>query len=291
MTTTVDSESAARQACEDLGLLDGPMLRLHEHATSVYLLSNRDVVVRVSSASQEGSLATAVALTRWLTARGFPATNPLDAPQPVVVQGCAVTFWDHYPQPDTAKAAAGDLGLILNTLHKLELPPMRLPEYRPLASLQTVLAESPRLRPEDREWLQVHCYELLRSYGQLTFPLGIGLIHGDAYPGNTLWDGSKLRLGDWDEAAIGPREVDLANTFQGVRFGRTEKELDEFSANYQYDIRQWPGLPVLCRIRDLHTLGSYIRRAEFGDEAALRQMTYRIETLKNQDDRAQWSAA
>jgi hypothetical protein len=106
-----------------------------------------------------------------------------------------------------------------------------------------------------------------------------------------LWDGSTPRLGDWDEAAVGPREIDLANTFQGVRFGRTNAELDDFSLRYGYDIRQWPGLPVLCRIRDLHTLGSFIRRADRGDKAAAKQLSYRIETLRDEDDGAQWGAA
>ncbi|MBP5935345.1 phosphotransferase [Streptomyces sp. LBUM 1476] len=123
------------------------------------------------------------------------------------------------------------------------------------------------------------------------FPLGHGHLHGDAYPGNTLWDERDVRLGDWDEAAVGPREIDLANTFQGVRFGRTSAELDDFSSQYGYDLRRWPGLQVLCGIRDLHTLGSFIRRADRGDTAAAEQLSYRIETLRSTDTRARWGAA
>ncbi|MEU4348991.1 hypothetical protein [Streptomyces sp. NPDC023838] len=99
------------------------------------------------------------------------------------------------------------------------------------------------------------------------------------------------RLGDGDEAAFGPREIDLANTFQGVRFGRTESELDSFSARYGYDIRTWDGLPGLCQIRDLHTFGSYIRRADRGQRAAAAQLTHRVDTLLRGDSRAQWAAA
>ncbi|MEV4927880.1 phosphotransferase family protein [Streptomyces roseoverticillatus] len=57
-------------------------------------------------------------------------------------------------------------------------------------------------------------------------------MHGDAYPGNTLWDGESVRLGDWDEAATGPRELDLANTHQGARFGRTPAAIDAFTSAY-----------------------------------------------------------
>ncbi|MGW7488995.1 phosphotransferase family protein [Streptomyces sp. NPDC054786] len=78
--------------------------------------------------------------------------------------------------------------------------------------------------------------ELLDAYAHLDFPLGQGLVHGDAYPGKTLRDGSAATLGDWDEAAIGPRETDLANTFQGVRFGRTPAQLRAFSDAYGYDL-------------------------------------------------------
>jgi BarA-like signal transduction histidine kinase len=40
-------------------------------------------VVRVSLASQQQRLATAVSLTRWLVANHFPATEPVDVPQPL----------------------------------------------------------------------------------------------------------------------------------------------------------------------------------------------------------------
>ncbi len=51
---------------------------------------------------------------------------------------------------------------------------------------------------------------VLTAYRQVDSALGLGFIHGDAYPGNTLWDGERVRLGDWDEVARGPRELDLA---------------------------------------------------------------------------------
>lgn len=291
MTKLASPESAARRACRASGLPDESLVSLHQHATSVFLLPAAGIVVRVSPASQKKRLETAVALTRWLTARRFPATEPADVPQPVEHDGHVVTFWKHYPQPSTGVPAAGHLGALLRKLHKLPQPPVQLPEYQPLTSLQTTLANSSSLQRDEREWLRIRSDELLDSYGQLTFLLAPGFIHGDAYPGNTLWDGSKPRLGDWDEAAVGPREIDLANTYQGVRFGRTQAELDDFSDQYGYDIRHWPGLSVLCGIRDLHTLGSYIRRADRGDETAAVQLSYRLETLRNDDTDARWGAA
>ncbi|MEU9473452.1 phosphotransferase [Streptomyces avermitilis] len=291
MTMTVSPESAARMASRASGLADQSLTQLRQHATSVFLLAEEDVVVRVSPASQQKQLETAVSLTRWLVANDFPATEPLAVPQPVAYDPYVVTFWRHYPQPDHGVPPVGRLGQLLRALHGLPSPPVSLPQYLPLVSLKRTVDSSTYLDSDQRAWLTARREALLYEYGRLDFPLGHGHIHGDAYPGNTLWAYQDVRLGDWDEAAFGPREIDLANTFQGVRFGRTAEELDEFSSQYGYDIRQWPGLRVLCGIRDLHTLGSYIRRADRGDAAAAQQLSYRIETLRSRVDQARWAAA
>ncbi|UXX94200.1 aminoglycoside phosphotransferase family protein [Streptomyces sp. AD2-2] len=289
MTTTVSPEFAARMASRAAGLAEQPLTQLHQHATSVFLLTKDDVVVRVSPSSQQKRLETAVSLTRWLVANAFPATEPLAVPQPVAYDPYVVTFWRHYPQPEDDAPPVGRLGKLLRDLHDLPSPPLSLPQFLPLASLKSTVDSSTYLDSGQRAWLVERRDALLEEYGCLDFPLGHGHIHGDAYPGNTLWAHRDVRLGDWDEAAFGPREIDLANTFQGVRFGRTAEELDTFSSRYGYDIRQWPGLQILCEIRDLHTLGSYIRRADRGDATAARQLSYRIETLRSRDDQAQWA--
>lgn len=130
--------------------------------------------------------------------------------------------------------------------------------------------------------------DLLKAYDALDFPLGHGHIHGDAYPGNLLWDGPQALLGDWDETSIGPRELDVANTYQGVRFGRTEQQLHEFAEAYGYDLTQWPGLTVLRSIRDLHTLGAYLCRGDQSDPAAREQVIHRVQTLRRGDLAARW---
>ncbi|MDX3224511.1 phosphotransferase family protein [Streptomyces sp. ME19-01-6] len=257
----------------------------------MFLVTAEDVVARVSPISQQHNLATAVSLTRWLVASGFPATEPADVPQPVVYEPYTVTFWRHYPQPAHSRPPTGRLGDLLRALHSLPAPPVTLPQYQPLSSLKDAVESSTYLGSDTQTWLMERRQELLNAYAGLEFPLGHGHIHGDAYPGNTLWDAQRIRLGDWDEAALGPREIDLANTFQGVRFGRTSAELDDFSLRYGYDIREWPGLSVLVGIRDLHTLGSFIRRADRGDTAAADQLSYRIQTLRQMDDQAKWGSA
>ncbi|HEX5348368.1 MAG TPA: hypothetical protein VFW64_14885 [Pseudonocardiaceae bacterium] len=43
-------------------------------------------------------------------------------------------------------------------------------------------------------------------------------------------------------------------------------------------------------MRDLHTLGSYIRLADSGNEQAAAQLGFRIDTLKHAEVNAQWNA-
>ncbi|WP_406445633.1 aminoglycoside phosphotransferase family protein [Streptomyces sp. NBC_00631] len=221
-------------ACRASGLTDQSLTRLHDHATSVVLLADEGIVVRVSPLSQRPRLDTAVALTRWLVANGFPATEPADLPQPLIYAPHAVTFWRHYPQPEGSGPPAGPLGALLRELHSLPTPPIPLARFQTLTSFKSSVESSCYLPSAQREWLAARREELLDRYGKLDFPLGQGHIHGDAYPGNTLWSSDGVRLGDWDEAAFGPREIDLANTFQGVRFGRTVTDLETMIASDRY---------------------------------------------------------
>ena len=177
---------------------------------------------------------------------------------------------------------------MLRQLHRLPVPPVELRPYRPLQTLGDTIEHSTVLPDSDRHWLATRRKELLDAYASLSFPLGTGFIHGDAYPGNTLWDGDRPLLGDWDEVGTGPRELDLINTHQGARFGRTALERQQFTDAYGYDVTAWPGFPVLREMRDLHSLASYIRLADAGDEHAHAQLAFRLGTLETGDDQATW---
>lgn len=258
-----------------------PLVRLAGHATGIWRVG--EVVIRLAPASDAHAQYTALHLTRWLLSHGVKVTQPLDVDQPVIHSGYAATFWRYYDQGHgRGEPPAHHLGSLLRQLHTvMGSPPVELPTYQPLASLERAIAASRHLSVEDRTWLTHRRAELLHAYHRLEFPLGWGLIHADAYPGNTLWDGDQVRLSDWDEAAYGPRELDLANTVHGQRrFGRTHSEVAAFIGAYGHDPRKWPGLTVLLDMRDLHTLGAYIRRAETGDPTATTQLAHRIQTLR-----------
>ncbi|WP_211239253.1 aminoglycoside phosphotransferase family protein [Actinokineospora inagensis] len=279
-------------AAERRGLDARGLTLLHRHATAVYLLPAVDAVARVH-AGEPAAAQRAITVTRWLVDRGLAVTEPLTDPV-VLGEDTTVTFWVHYPQ--TSAPGAPDpaaLGRILRDLHQLPTPPVALPRHRPLASLRQTLATSTVLDPNDRRWLTTTADTLLDTYDTVHFPLGEGHLHGDAYPGNLVHDptGHHWRLGDWDETCTGPRELDLVNTYQGIRLGRTAADLDRFADAYGYDLRDWPGLPVLRAIRDLHTLGSFLNRAAAGDTTANQVLRHRLHVLQHGRPTDTWTTS
>ncbi|GAA2536909.1 hypothetical protein GCM10010210_03290 [Pseudonocardia hydrocarbonoxydans] len=228
-----------------------------------------------------------------MASHSFPTVVPLSGVrQPVEEDGCVVTFWELVDVPTEAqKPGAEDLGRVLRHLHGMQAPPpVELPPFRPLTGLAGKVNTAQSLDSDARAWLIDRIDHLLDAYAALDSPLGQGHIHGDAYPGNLLGRHGSAVLGDWEETAWGPREVDLANTYQGVRFGRSDAELDAFAKAYGHDLREWDGLPVLTAIRDLHTLASYVTRADAGDAAAATELHKRVTSLRVLDGRL-WTAA
>lgn len=283
----------AREACRRAGLSPAAVTEpVHQHATSVFVHQPAAVVIRVSGPGHSCAAARrSVAVARWLNSQRFPAAAPAAGLAPADISGRAVTFWRYYPQHGRPHPPASTLGRLLRALHSLPLPPVTLPVYCPLSGLGDALDADDTLPPADRAWLLDRRAELLAGYRDLHSALGTGLIHGDAHPGNLLWDGDGAVLSDWDEVATGPRELDLVNLFlQGQRFGRTPHELRDFTASYGHDVTTWPGLAVLLDIRSLHTLGSFIRQAKASENAAA-ELAYRVHTLKDGDSTARWHAA
>lgn len=279
-----------RTACARVGLDDATATPLHQHATSVWLLRAPNIVARISYSPDDQARATqTIAITGWLASNHFPATEPIPVEQPVQVGAASVTFWRYYPQHDHPQPpGAAALGRLLRQLHQLPTPPVDLEEYTPLVRLGAAL-ECPGALPEDdRAWLANRRMELLAAYQNVSSELGVGFIHGDAYPGNTLWDGDQALLGDWDEVAWGPRELDLINTHQGARVGRSADERRAFSDAYGWDVRAWPGFPLLREMRDLHTLGAFLDRAAVGDQVAAAELRHRVQTLRAGDTDALW---
>ena len=262
---------------------------IHLFASAVYYLPAADAVARialVTSPAVVARLATSVSVTRWLAEVGFPAMEPLPVDQPVTSHGCAVTFSRYLPQ-DGPKPEPAELGRLLRQLHQLQSPPVPLPAYQPLASVRRAIEASRAISEDDRVWLRDRCGQLLDAYGQLSFPLPAGMIHGDAYRGNVLRDGNRAVLADWDAVSTGHREIDLIPTLLGVRFGPPEAQRDAFVAAYGCDIQYWDGFSVLRDMRALSTTSALLRDGHTND-AAQRELQIRLRPLRTGDNQ-QWT--
>jgi aminoglycoside phosphotransferase (APT) family kinase protein len=289
VTTTEIDDATLRIACEQAGLHHTTARPLHSHATSVWLLPAHALVARIHrSPDDRPRAAQSIALTRWLVAQGYPATQPADVNQPVHLGDAVVTFWRYYAQNARFAPSAAALGALLRRLHQLPDPPVPLQDYVPLARLGQALESDVALSEADRAWLADRRLQLLAEYASIQSELGVGWIHGDAYAGNTLWDGDRVLLGDWDEVARGPRELDLVATYQGARFGRSAAELSAFSDTYGWDLTAWPGYAVLRSMRDIHTLSAYLHRAAAGDSTAADEVRYRVRSLRSGDTAVRW---
>src|SRR5262249_48966194 len=135
--------------------------------------------------------------------------------------------------------------------------------------------------------------EFAGQYATMSFPLGVGLVHNDAQPGNMIPNPDSRYgyvLTDWEGACIGPRELDVVLVgAPGSRFGDPDDEREAFVAGYGYDIGSWPDYQVLRDIRDLHSLAAYIR-AGTRKPAALTELRVRVASIRDGDRTVQWTA-
>jgi len=138
-----------------------------------------------------------------------------------------VTFADRHPSP----AALFELGQVLAQLHRCQVPQHLYPavehfDIRARELFLNVLWEANRdvaednafrreartlLRPATHKLLGLlRAQELLQSVVRRT-PLHYVICHGDPTPGNLIISAAEqLRLVDWDDAILAPKEKDLS---------------------------------------------------------------------------------
>jgi thiamine kinase-like enzyme len=122
----------------------------------------------------------------------------------------------------------------------------------------------------------------------LKFALPPGPIHGDAHTRNLLTDHGRVVLIDFEAAAIGPREWDLLPTSIAVpRYGLPEKRYQEFAAAYGFDVRSWPGYPVLREIREL-TMTTWIMQNVRESQGIAAEFALRVASLRERDSERPW---
>jgi aminoglycoside phosphotransferase (APT) family kinase protein len=285
---------ALREVCHLVGADPTGARLLHHRSNAVYLLPQEQLVVRLAPDTplRRRRADTSIAITRWLATQHVPiALPPASAEQPVIAAGAVATFWPH--QPTLPSPSLADLALPLRHLHALPTPPFAVPRYQPLHRLQEALQlDQDRLQraltDDDRSWLSDHAFELINKFATTEFPLGEGLIHGDAHTENMVRDHDHWLLIDWDGTCIGPRELDLLIGIPD-HFHEPACQRAQFLTAYGYDLLAWPQWTLLRDITELHALGAYIRLAPC-KPAAANELHHRLQSLRTNDRTSRWHA-
>ncbi|AUA11229.1 Phosphotransferase enzyme family protein [Streptomyces malaysiensis subsp. malaysiensis] len=281
-----------REACEASGLdsSGAELVRLGSHA--VYRLGSAPVIVRIArDPGSSEQMEQAVRVARWLETEDFPATRVLGGvPQPSVVGGRVVTFWES-AQEREEYATVEELADLLRRLHWLEEPEsLGLPYFDPVAKLWRGIQAVDGVAEDDRKFLEERAGKLAKEYDRLDFVLPYGLIHGDANIGNVLRhrDGHAIMI-DLDDFALAPREWDLVLTAMFYdRFGwHTRSEYEAFVYRYGFDLMNWPGYPVLADLRELMMVGWLGRQVSVSTKSA-EEFTRRVTTLRTNGSRKDW---
>jgi aminoglycoside phosphotransferase (APT) family kinase protein len=283
-------QAALAAACAQVGLDAAGASVIYARSNTVFRLARDPVVARLryapGSAEWMARLTASVRVTAWLDTLGFPAVRPLDLGQPVAADGYLVTFWDYLPPAEGPARDVEAVARLLRQLHHQPEPSIDLPVTNPLGSLRADMDRCLWLTESQRSWLASRCDDLERAYAQMSWTLGRGLLHGDAYHENLIHTADGPVLADWDSVSYGPREQDLVPAKMRSRFGEPASDWDKFCAAYGFDPTQLHGLPVLLQMRELRALAAYLRSSS---PAAQAEVGRRLADLMTGTQTRPWS--
>lgn len=260
---------------------------------AVFALPGPGLVVRVARGAHMADRARReLAVACWLAEQDFPSVRPADRvdPQPVLIDGRPVTFWQLLPPAERAPDIV-DLARLLKKLHALPAPPFALPAREPLALVATWLdSADAAVGLEDRRYLLARRDALEAAYRELTPVLPKGLIHGDALLRNVGVHGGRALLLDWETVAHDLREIDLVLTpMAAARYGLPSGAEKRFTKKYGFDVTEWSGYEVLRDTRELAAT-AWVAQHVPGNPAAEEEFHHRVQTLRTNDRTAPWHA-
>lgn len=259
------------EVCRLLGYPDSNAILLRHHTNAVYAVGG--AVVKIAPGDHDlERVRGMVAVVDWLVARGFPTVglHP-GVSQPMRVGGYAVTVWQRLDPAHDDPITVSELGSLLRDLHALPAPPVPLPSLRPIHGIERAVTRSEILNGKEQDLLMGRLEALAAGWEAMRFPLGTSLIQSDPQIRNALrrFDGTPV-LADWDGAALGPREWDIATV--AVHCRRFDPPGPDafagFTAAYGWDATSWPRFEELCQLRELQMIATNARKSRPGTEAA-----------------------
>jgi aminoglycoside phosphotransferase (APT) family kinase protein len=284
---TGDADVLVREASRIAGV-DGRTAELIRAGENVLYRLPGQVVARVGRPGQSAAARKEVAVSGWLAAQGVPVVEVLhDVPQPVEVDGRAVTFWRELPPH--RRGTTAELAGLLKQLHGLPVPDFDLPPLAPFVRLRERLVEAQRLPDSDREWLQNRLAELETAYAVPPAGLRWCAIHGDAWSGNVAVTEHGPVLLDLERFAYGPPEWDLTGiAVSYTTFGNmSAAEWSLFCDDYGYDVTTWAGFDLFRDIRELRKVTFAVQLAGQREDVA-EQARYRIACLRGEHGPRPW---
>lgn len=283
-----DVMAVLTHACQQAGLDPSGAELIRAGENTLYRLPGA-VVARVTRRGQTDAAAKEVRVSRWLQQAGIPVVHVVPGvPQPVVVDGRAVTFWRELP--DHHEGTVDQVAGILRQIHRLQPPPdLALPALAPFVRLKERIAETTAFDAEEREWLLKRLQRLTEQYENLPVGLQWAAVHGDAWGGNIVTTATGPVVLDLERFAHGPPEWDLTSiAVDHFTFGSmSAAEWARFCTRYGYDVTEWAGYTALRDVREL-------RKVTFAAQMAARhphligQARYRLACIRNEHGPRPW---
>ncbi len=183
-----------------------------------------------------------------------------------------------------------ELGGLLRHFHDLAMPEKDLVEpWEPFALIRARLDGARRdgIEQDLVGPLTALLASLESRLPELASELGTGVIHGDMHYGNVMClPGRRLLLIDFDQICLGPLEWDLVpNLVTYRRFGMSDKDYEEFSSTYGYDLRASPHVGTFIALRELGMVTWLLQ--QYGTSASLDDEIHRrIDSLNEPGPRA-----
>lgn len=280
-----------RAACRATGLdcRGAELIRLGENA--LFRLASVPVVVRVARGEEWLPKAQReVAVSRWLTGEGFPATRAVeDLEQPLLIEGHPVTFWHLIVEGDR-KATYGELGGILRDLHAMTVPAgLDLPAYEPFDK-SVLRLERAQIPADDKAFLRKRERELRDKFAELRFESPKGPVHGDAHVQNLMVnEQGQVILIDFEFFAFDHPEWDLMVTaVEHHSLGwQTGEQYADFVRAYGRDLYDWHGYDTLRGLQEFG-MTTWLMQNVQEDEGTAAEYQRRMDGLRNDDAPRDW---
>lgn len=282
-------EARAREILAATGLpRDAELLALGENA----VFGTGGLVVKVGRDATEHSelldrARREVSLASWLAECGIPAVRAAE-PGARSVDGHPVTLWHRLPDA-VRPAGPADLASLLRLVHALPAPSFALPRRELLGGVERWLRiAGDAIDPDDADYLRGRRDGFAEAAAALTPQLPPGPIHGDALPRNVHVGPDGPVLVDLETFSMDLREHDLVvMALSRDRYGLPAEAYSAFTSAYGWDVREWPGCPVLRGARETASCAWVAQHAPANPKARA-EFRRRVASLRDDDPEVRW---